>query len=55
MGLFTSFIGTKELLTGNQKTAIRVLDCTEANFELKSTKSFILSTVTVLKFFVLER
>ena len=51
MGFLTSLLGTEKFLTGRQKTATWVLDCTEQDFELKSTKIFLLSTVTVRVFF----
>ena len=48
----TSFLRTQELFTGYQKTSIRVSDCTEHDFVLKSNKFFLWSTVTVLNFFL---
>ena len=48
----TSLLGTKKSLTGYQKTSIRVSDCTEHDFVLKSNKFFLWSTVTVLNFFL---
>ena len=52
VGFLTSFPRIYELLTGYQKTSIRVSDCTEHDFVLKSNKFFLWSTVTVLNFFV---
>ena len=41
VGLLTSF------LTSHQKTVIRVLDCTEPDFEVKNTKIYLFSTAMV--------
>ena len=52
VGFLTSLLGTEKFLTGRQKTATWVLDCTEHDFVLKSNKFFLWSTVTVLNFFL---